>query len=112
MVALAKRVDARVFKHLKRQRPCFAFLSSGDLNAPRNQEKQRQLLGRQSGDDIYRRFVILLTLFRPDAGLPMRYTKFCRGGPDRTADPGLLPRPLHRRRLVRSPSPAPLPRAA
>jgi len=30
-------------------------------------------------DVIYQRFVILQTLFRPDAGLPMRYTKFCRG---------------------------------
>lgn len=27
----------------------------------------------------YWRFVVLQTLFRPDASLPMRYTKFCRG---------------------------------
>ena len=52
MVALTKWVDARIFKQLKRQRPCFAYLSSDDLSALLNHEKMRQLLGDPSVGDL------------------------------------------------------------
>jgi hypothetical protein len=52
MVALTKWVDAQVFKQLKRQRLCFAYLSSDDLSALLNHEKLRQLFGDQSIGDL------------------------------------------------------------